>query len=82
MSADTRQQSATSANAGGNNLLSETLSSLVSAVDGYDETFIFSKLTALFHTVQQRLAGVDVVQILNAKNCQRVGLPFIPFNQP
>jgi hypothetical protein len=73
VSADTGQQSATSANAGGNDLLSEALTSLVSAVYRYDEAVIFPKLTALFHGFSKALPELNAVDSY-AKNRQRVGL--------
>jgi hypothetical protein len=70
VSADTGQQSATSANAGGDDLLREALPSLVSAVYRYDEAFICSKLTALFHGFSKALPECSDTY---AKNRQRVG---------
>jgi len=67
LATNARQQSATSANACSNDLLGEALPGLVSAVDSYDEAFIFSKLTALFHQIQRGLAGVDLAQIFMPK---------------
>ena len=73
VSADTRQQSATSANASSDDLFGEALPSFVSAVYCYNEAFIFSKLTALFHMSQRKLAGVDTAQNIYAETRQRVG---------
>ena len=55
VSADARKQGTLSANASGDDLLREQLPSIVSAVYGYNEAFIVSKLTALFHMVHRNL---------------------------
>jgi hypothetical protein len=52
------QQSATIAKPGGHNILCERVPTFVDAVDIYNEAFISSRLTAMFHTVQKaRLVG-------------------------
>jgi hypothetical protein len=72
VSTNAREQRACSADASSGDLLTEILSSPVSAVYGHDKAFIFStRLTALFHTVQRSLLRnsrvADVAQIVMPK---------------
>jgi hypothetical protein len=53
VSANAGQQSAASANTASDDFFGKALPSLVSAVYGHDKAVVFSRLTALFHTVQR-----------------------------
>ena len=83
MAADAREQRTTSADAGGDHLLSEALSGPVSAVYRYDEAFLVPKLMALFHFGPDQFCEVDLAQYYAEKH-QRVGLRYqlAPFAQP
>jgi len=48
-----RQQGATSAKAASYDVLRKRMPSLVPAMYGYDDAFVFSRLTTLFHSVQR-----------------------------